>query len=115
MLLQIYFRFYRVSKGVKSSWQDAMTYCDNFGLGLAMWHTADTYDDLKTMTGSKWGGWFDKPAWTALNNANGENCYSAQDCDGKLVNDNIFTGWVWWSRSWLGLLRITMFLMLPGQ
>ena len=63
-----------------------MTYCDNFGLGLAMWHTDATYGDLKTMTGSSWG-MFNKPAWTALNNANGENCDGAQNCDGKLVND----------------------------
>ena len=67
-----------------------MTFCDNLGLGLAMWHTTDSYDDLKSITGSSSHnsktGHFDKPAWTALNNANHENCDGAQNCDGKLVN-----------------------------
>ena len=61
-----------------------MTYCDKHGLGLAMWHTDATYNDLREITGSSI---FDKPAWTALNNANGENCDGAQNCDGKLVSD----------------------------
>ena len=65
-----------------------MTFCDNLGLGLAMWHTTDSYDDLKSITGSSSfkTGHFDKPAWTALNNANHEDCDGAQNCDGKLVN-----------------------------
>ena len=65
-----------------------MTYCDEHGLGLAMWHTDATYNDLREMTGSSI---FDKPAWTALNNANGENCDGAQNCDGKLVSDKNFS------------------------
>ena len=62
-----------------------MTFCDNLGLGLAMWHTDDSYDDLKTITDDKSYShqMFDKPAWTALNNANLEQC---DGCDGKLVN-----------------------------
>ena len=79
------FRSYSVSKDEKDSWQDAMTFCDNLGLGLAMWDTTDSYDDLKEITDSSSysNQMFDKPAWTALNNANLEQC---DGCSGKLVN-----------------------------
>ena len=61
-----------------------MTFCNDVGLGLAMFHTSETFADLKKITGSG-SGMFDKPAWTALNNAKKEKCDKSKKCDGKLV------------------------------
>ena len=68
-----------------------MAICENLSLGLAMWHTNDAFKDMQTITGSN-NGFFNKPAWTALNNANKKSCNSAQECNGKLValNQQIF-------------------------
>ena len=77
-------REYKVSKTEQGKWSKAMTICENLSLGLAMWHTHEGFDDMKTITGSS-NGFFDKPAWTALNNANKKSCASAQTCNGKLV------------------------------
>ena len=63
-----------------------MTFCDNLGLGLAMWHTSDTFNDLRSITGDS-SGMFDETAWTALNNADRKSCDGAQSCDGKLVTN----------------------------
>ena len=63
-----------------------MTFCDNLGLGLAMWDTSDTFNDLRSITGDN-SDMFDEQAWTALNNADRKNCDGAQNCDGKLVTN----------------------------
>ena len=77
-------REYKVSGKEQGKWSKAMTICEKLGLGLVMWHAKDTFEDLKTITGSS-NGFFDKPAWTALNNANKESCDDSQSCNGKLV------------------------------
>ena len=50
-----------------------------------MWDSNEAYDDIREITGPG-TGMFDRPAWTALNNANLKSCNGAADCDGKLVN-----------------------------
>ena len=82
--MYIVFRTYSVSKDEEDEWQNARTLCENLGLGLAMWDTVASYNDLRAITGSS-SGMFDKPAWTALLNPNSTKCDSAQNCDGKLV------------------------------
>ena len=61
-----------------------MTICRNLNLGLVIWDTEETFEDMRTITGSS-NGFFNKPAWTALNNADNKSCTSAQNCNGKLV------------------------------
>ena len=77
-------REYKVSKTEQGKWSKAMTICETLGLGLVMWHAKDAFEDLKTITGSS-NGFFAKPAWTALNNANKESCDDSPGCNGKLV------------------------------
>ena len=77
-------REYKVTKKEESKWSKAMTICEDLGLGLAMWDTNEAFKDLRTITGSS-SGFFDKPAWTALNNANKKSCDGSQSCNGKLV------------------------------
>ena len=60
-----------------------MQYCENLGLGLAMWDTAQGYADMKDIADS-WQ--VNNGLWTALTNTNGKNCDGAQACNGKLVN-----------------------------
>lgn len=80
-------REYKVVKDKESKWSKAMTVCEDLGLGLVIWDTKDAFEDLRTVTGSN-NGFFDKPAWTALNNPNKKNCDGSQSCDGKLVTGN---------------------------
>ena len=61
-----------------------MTICKNLDLGLVIWDTEEIFEDMRTITGSD-NGFFDEPAWTALNNADKKSCNSAQNCNGKLV------------------------------
>ena len=77
-------REYKVSKSVQGKWSKAMTICKNLNLGLVIWDTEETFEDMRTITGSS-NGFFDKPAWTALNNADNKSCTSAPNCNGKLV------------------------------
>ena len=49
-------------------------------MGLAMWHTAELYEDIKYLASKT-----DSDLWTALNNIDNNGCNDKHDCHGKLV------------------------------
>ena len=59
----------------------AYTFCDNRGLGLAMWDTADSYEDLKYLATTV----IKADLWTALNNEGNAICSDKIDCDSNLI------------------------------
>ena len=62
---------------------EAYAWCESRGLGLAMWNSAESYEDVSFITHSE-----HEDFYTALNNENGEDCetkHNQQDCDGELV------------------------------
>ena len=82
---ELNFRIYLISNGVKS-YNDGSRFCASKGMGLAVWNTAQLYEDMKYMASTV------KRAdlFTALTNENREICdtgnsQSHNDCDGKLV------------------------------
>ena len=68
---------------LSSNWikhSDAYDFCENSGMGLAMWHTAELYEDIQYMTHKT-----KHRLLTALNNKYDQNCTSKDDCHGKLI------------------------------
>ena len=59
---------------------DAYDYCEDEGMGLAMWHTAELYEDIKYLAFKA-----DSDLHTALTNKENEYCASKDDCHGKLI------------------------------
>ena len=49
-------------------------------MGLAMWHTAELYEDIQYVTHKT-----KHRLLTALNNKYDQNCTSKDDCHGKLI------------------------------
>ena len=75
-------RSYKVSRWQFDSWDKAMNFCQNLGLGLAIWDTTETYDDMKSISSKSALSW---GMWTALGNTMSQSCDGANACDGKLV------------------------------
>ena len=82
----IAFRSYKVSNGGLRSveFDDAYNYCNDRGLGLAVWKGVDASEDIRYLT-ITYG-----ESYTALNNENNEDCHKhtshdLDDCDGKLI------------------------------
>ena len=66
-------------------YDDAYNFCNDRGLGLAVWKSAEAYEDIKYMTKSNLNK---AEVYTALNNENEEDCNTDDgntDCDGKLI------------------------------
>ena len=59
----------------------AHSYCEGLGLGLAMWDTAQSYEDIKYLATVALQADF----WTALTNEDDENCNDKDSCDNKLL------------------------------
>ena len=70
-----------MSKDEKATWQNARTLCENLGLGLAMWDTAQSYEDIKYLATVS----LQSDLWTALTNEDDENCNDKDSCDNKLL------------------------------
>ena len=49
-------------------------------MGLAMWHTAELYEDIKYIASKE-----NEDLYTALTNNDNQECGSKQDCHGKLI------------------------------
>ena len=72
---------------------DAYNFCNDRGLGLAVWKSAEAYEDIKYLANNvpwkehSYVGYAD--FYTALNNENEEACntdhHGKTDCDGKLI------------------------------
>ena len=76
-------RTYVISIDEKTGDNLAYTWCESKGFGLAMWNSAESYEDVSYITDSE-----DEDFYTALNNENGESCdtkHNPSDCDDKLV------------------------------
>ena len=76
-------RTYMLSIDDKTGDNLAYTWCEGRSLGLAMWNSEESYEDMQYITDSE-----DEDFFTALNNANGEDCNTNNnqpDCDDKLV------------------------------
>ena len=59
----------------------AYDYCKSKNMGLAMWHTAELYEDIIYLaTKASQNGLL-----TALTNKDDESCTSKQECHGKLI------------------------------
>ena len=50
------------------------------GMGLAMWHTAELYEDIKYLAFKA-----DADLYTALSNIDNVDCATKDDCHGKLI------------------------------
>ena len=77
-----YFRSYKVSPNTLD-YDEANAYCQGFGLGLAIWKDAESYEDIKHITGvinTSGNG-----VYTALNNADDHTCTDRSSCDGYLM------------------------------
>ena len=84
-----YLRPYHVSPAkLKTRHNYHYTYCQNLGLGLAMWDTAETYEDLKYLSTTAIG----EGLLTALDDPDNSKCDGKWDCDGKLVWRQTQTG-----------------------
>ena len=76
------FRYYVVSNDAMER-DEAYTWCEKEGLGLAMWNSAELYEDIQHITSSH-----DEDFYTALNNDNWVSCNTKtqhNDCDDKLM------------------------------
>ena len=62
------------------SYCEAYDFCESQGLGLAIWDTAELYEDMKNLSGALNGHIF-----TALNNANEQECNDKGSCSGMLL------------------------------
>ena len=67
---------------------EAYTYCHDMDMGLAMWDTADSYEDIKYLSTTG----VQADLWTALGNEDGNTCGSAWDCDNDLMWRQTQTG-----------------------
>ena len=67
---------------------DAYDFCANHTLGLAMWDTPESYEDIKYLADI-----IQADFYTALNNANHELCNTRDKCDGKLLWRQTKTGY----------------------
>ena len=63
------------------SHSDAYDYCEAKGMGLAMWHTAELYEDIKYLAHKTTVNGL----LTALSNKDDEQCVSKDECHGKLI------------------------------
>ena len=67
-------------------YDDAYNFCNDRNLGLAVWKTAEEYEDIKYIS-EHHANW--EYLWTALNNENEEDCNTDHgqytNCDDKLV------------------------------
>ena len=79
-------RSYKISNTKPNTWALARVFCQDIGLGLAMWDTAESYDDMMDISASNA---VSDGMWTALTNTNSESCDGANACDGKLVRNKI--------------------------
>ena len=59
----------------------AFSYCEDLGLGLAMWDTAQSYEDLKYLATTA----IKSDLWTALTNEDDVNCTDQSSCDNALL------------------------------
>ena len=66
----------------------AYTFCENRGLGLAIWDSSEAYEDLKYLSTTA----VKSDLWTALTNEDNRNCYDQFDCDNKLLWRQTKTG-----------------------
>ena len=62
-------------------YSDAYGYCEDKGMGLAMWHNAELYEDIKYLAHKTTV----HGLLTALSNKYDEQCASKDDCHGKLI------------------------------
>ena len=65
---------------------EAYNFCDDHDLGLAVWKTAEAYEDIKYIASNSPHG--KGEVYTALNNENEEDCntdHGNDNCDGKLI------------------------------
>ena len=69
---------------------EAYDYCANHTLGLAMWDTPESYEDVKYLADH---ASVKADFYTALNNANNEACNGRDKCDGKLLWRQTKTGY----------------------
>ena len=60
--------------------QTAFDYCKSKRMGLAMWHTAELYEDIKYMASKT-----QSDLYTALSNIDNRDCSSKESCHGKLI------------------------------
>ena len=67
---------------------EAYDYCANHTLGLAMWDTPESYEDIKYLADTS----VNADLYTALNNDNHDTCSSRAQCDGKLLWRQTKTG-----------------------
>ena len=72
-------RPYTVSTTLKT-YCEAYDFCESKGLGLAIWDTAELYEDIKYLAGA-----LNNHIYTALNNGNGQECDDKASCSGKLL------------------------------
>ena len=76
-------RTYLISNGAQT-YDSGNNFCAGKGMGLAVWNTAELYEDLKYMATTV----KQEDLFTALSNENQRNCNTTNqqtDCDGKLV------------------------------
>ena len=67
-------------KTTKSYESFGFEYCKGKGMGLAMWHTAELYEDIKYLAQKANMG-----LYTALCNIDLRDCASKGDCHGQLI------------------------------
>ena len=72
-------RSYKVSTNLKT-YSEAFDFCESKGLGLAMWDTAELYEDMKLLAEALKGH-----IYTALNNGNEQECNDKGSCSGALL------------------------------
>ena len=59
---------------------EAYDFCEGKGLGLAIWDTAELYEDMKHLSDALNGY-----LYTALNNGNEQECSDKAECSGRLL------------------------------
>ena len=77
------FRSYLVSTTYEDGEDEAYDFCNDRGLGLAVWKSAEAYEDVKYIASHNGA-----EVYTALNNENEEDCNTDDgktQCDGKLI------------------------------
>ena len=62
-------------------YSDAYDYCEDKEIGLAMWHSAELYEDIKYLAHKTTV----HGLLTALSNKDDEQCASKDECHGKLI------------------------------
>ena len=84
------FRQYHVSPTkMKSRNDEHYNYCESRDLGLAIWDTAELYEDIKYLATTAIG----ENLYTALDDLDVSKCFgTTSDCDGELIWRQTRTG-----------------------